>query len=116
MSRMLTLLAVALALIGGLVWFTGGDMSRLTSPAPEAEPVVLPGNAAPEAEAGLAELMSCGLVVETEPGRAAFRHPLARDALYEDIPWLRRRALHRQIAEELAAAGITEAPRPASRV
>ena len=33
-----------------------------------------------------------GLIVEHERGRAAFRHPLARDAIYEDVPWLRRRA------------------------
>ena len=30
-------------------------------------------------------------MVETEPGVAAFRHPLTRDAIYDDVPWLRRR-------------------------
>ncbi len=49
-------------------------------------------------EAGLEELLACGLIVELERGRAAFRHPLARDAIYEDVPWLRRRALHRRLA------------------
>ncbi len=61
--------------------------------------------AGPDTEAGLAELLGSGLIVETAPGRAAFRHPLARDALYEDTPWLRRRALHRRLAEALARDG-----------
>ena len=54
-------------------------------------------------EAGLDELLAGGLIVELEPGRAAFRHPLARDAIYEDVPWLRRRALHRRLADALEA-------------
>ena len=51
-------------------------------------------------EAGLDELLG-GRPARSrcEPGRAAFRHPLARDAIYEDIPWLRRRTLHRTVAE-----------------
>jgi DNA-binding CsgD family transcriptional regulator len=60
-------------------------------------------------EAGLVELVERGLLVETEPGRAAFRHALARDAVYEDTPWLRRRALHRQLAERLEEAGAPNA-------
>ena len=56
-------------------------------------------------EAGLEELLACGLIVELERGRAAFRHPLARDAIYEDVPWLRRRALHRMLAGALEARG-----------
>lgn len=52
-------------------------------------------------EAGLDELVTSGLIVELEPGRAAFRHPLARDAIYEDVPWLRRRSLHRELAAAL---------------
>ena len=56
-------------------------------------------------EAGLEELLACGLIVELERGRAAFRHPLARDAIYEDVPWLRRRALHRRLAGALEARG-----------
>ena len=60
---------------------------------------------------GLAGLLSSGLVVERRGGRAAFRHRLVRDALYEDVPWLERRELHRRIAEALdglphAAAAI----------
>lgn len=54
---------------------------------------------------GLEELLASGLLLELEGGRAAFRHPLARDAIYEDIPWLRRRALHRELAEATEAAG-----------
>jgi DNA-binding CsgD family transcriptional regulator len=50
---------------------------------------------------GLGDLLATGLVVEQLDGWAAFRHPLERDAIYEDIPWLRRSELHRQIAELL---------------
>ncbi len=53
--------------------------------------------------AGLDELVTSGLIVEPGSGCAAFRHPLARDAIYEDVPWLRRRALHRELARELEA-------------
>ena len=55
--------------------------------------------------AGLAELVERGLVTETAAGRAAFRHALARDALYADLPWLERRSLHRRLAEGIAARG-----------
>jgi DNA-binding CsgD family transcriptional regulator len=54
-------------------------------------------------EPGLAELLAAGLLVETEPGRARFRNPLAREAIYDDVPWLRRRTLHRRFAEALGA-------------
>ena len=54
---------------------------------------------------GLAELVERGVVVEDGAGRAAFRHTLAREVLYADVPWLRRRALHRRLAEGLEAAG-----------
>jgi DNA-binding NarL/FixJ family response regulator len=50
-------------------------------------------------------LLERGLVVEVAPGRGAFRHALTRDAIYDDISWVQRRALHRQMAERLAAAG-----------
>ena len=58
---------------------------------------------------GLDELLATGLVDETEPGRAAFRHSLARGAIYEDIQWLRRRELHAQLAQRLTAAGAPSA-------
>jgi len=56
-------------------------------------------------EEGLAELVAGGLVLETEPGVAAFRHPLTRDAIYDDVPWLRRRAMHRELAGALQERG-----------
>lgn len=55
---------------------------------------------------GLAEPIERGLMVEIGLGRAAFRHALAREALYGDLPWPRRRALHRQIAACLEARGM----------
>jgi len=56
-------------------------------------------------ETGVAELLVTGLLVEPESSCAAFRHPLARDAIYEDVPWLRRRTLHRGLAEALHERG-----------
>jgi DNA-binding CsgD family transcriptional regulator len=56
-------------------------------------------------EEGLGELVAGGLVVETEAGVAAFRHPLTRDAIYDDVPWLRRRTLHRALAGALQERG-----------
>ncbi|MGK2876993.1 MAG: helix-turn-helix transcriptional regulator [Solirubrobacterales bacterium] len=50
---------------------------------------------------GIADLLAAGLLAEEEDGWAAFRHPLERDAIYEDVPWLRRSELHRRIAELL---------------
>jgi DNA-binding CsgD family transcriptional regulator len=54
---------------------------------------------------GLEEVLEAGVVVETAPGEAAFRHALTREALYADLPWLKRRALHRRFANALAASG-----------
>jgi predicted ATPase/DNA-binding CsgD family transcriptional regulator len=59
-------------------------------------------------EAGVGELLELGLVRERGDGAGAFRHALVREALYRDVPWLRRRALHRQLGERLEA---TAAPR-----
>ncbi len=56
-------------------------------------------------DAGLAELLEQGLLVETEPGLGSFRHDLAREAVYADLRWPRRRALHRSLAELLDARG-----------
>jgi DNA-binding CsgD family transcriptional regulator len=56
-------------------------------------------------EEGLEEPLMRGLVTEVEPGRAIFRHALTREAVYGDVAWPRRRALHRQIAERLEARG-----------
>lgn len=52
---------------------------------------------------GLAELVESGLLEEREGGRGAFRHALAQEALYAEVPWVRRRELHRQLAELLEA-------------
>lgn len=48
---------------------------------------------------GFDTLLESRLLVESEPGYGMFRHALTREALYSDISWVRRRALHRQIAE-----------------
>jgi DNA-binding CsgD family transcriptional regulator len=53
---------------------------------------------------GLAELVDVGLLEEREAGRAAFRHALAQEALYAEVPWIRRRDLHRRLAELLKAS------------
>ncbi|HMI80918.1 MAG TPA: AAA family ATPase, partial [Solirubrobacterales bacterium] len=55
--------------------------------------------------AGLAELIEAGLIEELDSGRAAFRHALAQEALYADVPWVRRRDLHRRLAEAIEATG-----------
>ena len=39
----------------------------------------------------LAEALAAGFLVEDGPGRLAFRHALVRDAVYQAIPWTRRR-------------------------
>jgi DNA-binding NarL/FixJ family response regulator len=52
-------------------------------------------------EAGLAELVEHGLLEEQGPGRVSFRHALAQEALYAEVPWMRRRELHRRLAEEM---------------
>jgi DNA-binding NarL/FixJ family response regulator len=57
---------------------------------------------------GLGELLTSGIVIEGDAGRAKFRHALTREALYADVPWLQRRALHRRLAAELEAAGAKD--------
>ncbi len=52
-------------------------------------------------EAGLGAALESGLVVESGSGQAAFRHALTREAVYGELPWPRRRALHREIAARL---------------
>ena len=44
-----------------------------------------------------------GLLTEARDGRAAFHHPLTQEAAYADIPWSRRRRLHRALASTLAS-------------
>jgi DNA-binding NarL/FixJ family response regulator len=56
-------------------------------------------------EHGLKQLIDWGLLVEVEPGVGAFRHALAREAIYGDILRRQRRVLHRRLAERLEALG-----------
>jgi DNA-binding NarL/FixJ family response regulator len=60
-------------------------------------------------EAGVAELIGSELALEEGPGRGRFRHALTREALYADIAWMRRRRLHRALAEALAAGDAPSA-------
>lgn len=55
--------------------------------------------------AGLSELIERDLIREDGLGQGTFRHALTRDALYADVPWLQRRALHRRLAGALENAG-----------
>jgi DNA-binding CsgD family transcriptional regulator len=64
-------------------------------------------------EDGVGELLELGLIHECGESRAAFRHSLVREALYRDVPWLRRRELHRALGERLEARdapGVEVAP------
>lgn len=49
------------------------------------------------------ELLRRGILIETESRHMAFRHALIRDAFYGEMPWTRRVALHRAVAERLQA-------------
>jgi ATP/maltotriose-dependent transcriptional regulator MalT len=53
----------------------------------------------------LDELLLRGVLVEGPGDTLAFRHALVRDALSAELPLLRRRALHREVAARLEAAG-----------
>lgn len=59
--------------------------------------------------AGLTELIERGLLLEAGAGRAGFRHALTREAVYGEVPWPRRRALHRRVAADLEASGAPAA-------
>jgi ATP/maltotriose-dependent transcriptional regulator MalT len=54
---------------------------------------------------GVEEAIELRFLVEVDDGLAAFRHALVREAVYAEIPWTRRRAYHRQVAESLERAG-----------
>ncbi len=51
------------------------------------------------------ELLQAGLIVESRPDHGAFRHSLVRGAIYEGIPWRRRRDLHAAFADALEFGG-----------
>ncbi|MGH3154685.1 MAG: LuxR C-terminal-related transcriptional regulator, partial [Streptosporangiaceae bacterium] len=48
-------------------------------------------------------------LTDVADGRASFRHPLTHEAAYADIPWSRRRRLHRALAGTLAGQGAAPA-------
>ncbi len=56
-------------------------------------------------DAAVAELLEHGLVEEAGAGWGCFNHALSRESVYSDIPWLRRRRLHNQIAELMEERG-----------
>ena len=87
-----------------------GDLSAAGRAAAEAAAVAgerfeLEAGAGLAGEDGVGELLEIGLIRESGDGRAAFRHALVREALYRDVPWLRRRELHRELGERLEARG-----------
>jgi len=56
-------------------------------------------------DAGLDQLIAHGLIINSSVQKAAFHHALTREVIYREIPWTRRRALHRAVAEQLAEEG-----------
>lgn len=54
---------------------------------------------------GLEALLVRRILTETSPGQAAFHHALTREAVYQEIIWTRRRALHRALAQRLSDEG-----------
>jgi DNA-binding CsgD family transcriptional regulator len=60
-------------------------------------------------EEGIAELFEVGLMEECEPSGAAFRHALAREALYGEVPLMRRRNLHSRLAAAIEEDGGSSA-------
>jgi DNA-binding NarL/FixJ family response regulator len=58
--------------------------------------------AAVNGDEGIDTLLASGLLAERGGGNAAFGSPAERDAVYAAVPWTRRRALHRRVAELLA--------------
>jgi DNA-binding CsgD family transcriptional regulator len=61
----------------------------------------------------LAEALEAGFLDDAGPGCLEFRHALVRDAVYEAIPWTRRRSLHATVARVLDRAGAPAAERAA---
>jgi DNA-binding NarL/FixJ family response regulator len=58
----------------------------------------------PDQAMAVDSLVDAGLLTSAGDGRAVeFRHPLLREAVYEEIPWERRRRLHAE-----AAAALTD--------
>jgi DNA-binding CsgD family transcriptional regulator/tetratricopeptide (TPR) repeat protein len=51
------------------------------------------------------EASALGFVAEVQPGTAAFRHTLVREAVYAAVPWPRRRDIHGKVASALGRRG-----------
>lgn len=56
---------------------------------------------------GIDDAFANGLAEEVAPGVGAFRHALVREAVYAEVPWRRRRELHRGVAEALERRGAS---------
>jgi DNA-binding CsgD family transcriptional regulator len=56
-------------------------------------------------DSGLGEVFDRGLLHELEPGKAAFRHDLIREAVLAATHWPTRRSFHRELAGLLEARG-----------
>ena len=71
----------------------------------------------PEDGHAVDSLVHAGLLHPTTRslGLLEFRHPLLREAVYDDIPVERRRRLHAEAAEMLAAAGSAQVAERAAR-
>lgn len=54
---------------------------------------------------GLTELLETGLLEEHDRRQASFRHALAQEAIYAEVPWMRRRDLHSRLAAALEERG-----------
>lgn len=69
--------------------------------------------AAPAVDEALAECQSSGLLVRSDEGVVAFRHPLLLEAAYLAVPPARRARLHERVGRALAERGAETAERVA---
>ncbi|MBM9506182.1 helix-turn-helix transcriptional regulator [Actinacidiphila acididurans] len=81
-------------------------------PADEATLRAVAGLTAGRAQAGLCEAIDGGLLDDDGWGQVAFRHVLARQAVYDAVPPPRRRTLHRRAGRTLERL----APRPVAEL
>ncbi|MBD3402689.1 AAA family ATPase [candidate division GN15 bacterium] len=56
-------------------------------------------------DGGTDELLERAVIVETEPGRAAFRHALVHETVRNEIAWSKRRSLHNRVGDYLHDKG-----------
>lgn len=57
-------------------------------------------------ERGIDELLQNEIIIETTPGKAAFRHSITRQVVKDGILWSKRRQICHQIAEFLSQKGV----------